>query len=52
MIQLEVNNSVSIVRIHDDYCQQATEQQFTSIDQIVSDSYQRRQQELFQEAAQ
>jgi len=52
MIQLEVYNSVSIVRIHDDYCQQATEQQFTSIDQIVSDSYQRRQQELFQEAAQ
>lgn len=52
MVELEIKNSVSIVRIHDDYCQSATERHLTNLNQIVSDAYKRRQMEQIQCVAQ
>lgn len=42
MIALELTYPKSIVRIHDECCQTASERQMTAINGIVSESYKRR----------
>lgn len=41
MIALEIKKADFVVRIHDDYCQQATDRQLASISQILSDAHKR-----------
>lgn len=43
MIAAEFKNTVSIVRIHDEYCSSETGLCITRLGQIVSKSYKRRQ---------
>lgn len=43
MVKLEIKNTASVVRIHDDFCKPANDRQLTNLNQIVSDAYKRRQ---------
>ena len=43
MIAAEYTNSVSTVRIHDEFCEAAVDSQISKISRLISKSYMRRQ---------
>lgn len=43
MIAAEFKNTVSTVRIHDEYCESSVDRYISHLGQIVSNSYKRRQ---------